>query len=282
MHGIHETSARPAARCADVHGARGEVAMTPFFSLCESHHAPESTLPRHRHPQPYACIVIAGGFEETGAAHAQRARAGTILLHPADDEHGDRFGPAGAICVNVSPSQGWLDATRGESLFGGYRAVHGDAALSLGHAIRRRLGARDTAGRLALEAATLALLSEAAQSGAARDGRCEWAHRICDEIRGAPCAEWTLARVAATARVHPMHVARTFRRCVGSSLGQFVRAERLAWARSAVSAGDTPLATIALDAGFYDESHFIRAFRRHFGATPGSYRRGFKKAALRL
>ena len=79
-----------------------------------------------------------------------------------------------------------------------------------------------------------------------------------------------------------MHVARTFRRCVGSSLGQFVRAERLAWARSAVSAGDTPLATIALDAGFYDESHFIRAFRRHFGATPGSYRRGFKKAALRL
>src|SRR5438105_8279917 len=105
MHDIHETSAAPAARLAGVHGARGEVAATPFFLFCESRHPPDSTLPRHRHPQPYACIVISGGFEETGASRSHPARAGTILLHPADDEHDDRFGPAGAICVNVSPSE---------------------------------------------------------------------------------------------------------------------------------------------------------------------------------
>jgi AraC family transcriptional regulator len=273
MHGIYETSpAATATRSSDVHGIRLGEATTPFFSLCESRHAADSTLPRHRHPQPYACIVMAGAFQESGDARCEEAGAGTILLHPADDAHGDRFGPEGAICVNVSPSAAWLDATRGDDLFRSYRVLRGCVALSLGNAIRRRLADRDTAGRLALESAALALLSEAAHCDAPRQGG-EWVRRVCDDIRSAPCAEWTLAGVAATARVHPMHVARTFRRCVGSSLGEFVRAERLAWARAELSASDAPLSAIATDAGFYDESHFCRAFRKHFGATPGSYRR---------
>ena len=276
MHGIRETSpGQPTAvpQWPDVHGSRAAGATTPFFSLCESRHAAGSRLPRHRHPRPYACIVIAGGFEEVGADRCEPATPGTILLHPPDDEHRDRFGPSGAICVNVSPSVAWLDATRNDDLFGGYRAFRGDVALQMGNAIRTRLGARDTAGRLALEAATLALLSEAAQPEPRSGGSGAWVVRVCDDIRREPCAEWTLAGIAATARVHPIHVARTFRHRVGLSLGQFVRAERLAWARAALSASDASLASIAIDAGFYDESHFIRAFRRHFGATPGSYRR---------
>jgi AraC family transcriptional regulator len=265
----------------DVHGARAAGATTPFFSLCESRHAAGSRLARHRHPRPYACIVIAGGFEETGADRCEPATPGTILLHPPDDEHGDRFGPSGATCINVCPSAAWLDATRDDDLFGGYRAVRGNAALHMGDTIRRRLGARDTAGRLALEAATLALLSEAALPEPRKEDGGAWVRRVCDDIRREPCAEWTLAGIAAMARVHPMHVARTFRRRVGLSLGQFVRAERLAWARAALSGSDASLAAIAIDAGFYDESHFIRAFRRHFGATPGSCRRDAGTQTLR-
>src|SRR5439155_4512602 len=227
----------------------------------------------HRHPRPYACIVIAGGFEETGCDRSEPATPGTVLLHPAGDEHGDRFGPSDAICINVSPSAAWRDAMSEDNLFRDYRAFRGDAALHMGNTLRHRLGACDTAGRLALEAATLALLSEGAPHEPRRDGRGAWVRRVCDDIRREPCAEWTLAGIAATAHVHPMHVARTFRRRVGLSLGQFVRAERLAWARATLSAGDASLAAIAIDAGFYDESHFIGAFRRHFGVTPGSYRR---------
>jgi AraC family transcriptional regulator len=78
-----------------------------------------------------------------------------------------------------------------------------------------------------------------------------------------------------------MHVARTFRRRTGSSLGEFVRAERLAWARVALATRELSLAAIASDAGFYDESHFIRAFRRRFGTTPGAYRRRHALRALR-
>jgi len=55
----------------------------------------------------------------------------------------------------------------------------------------------------------------------------------------------------------------------------------LAWAREALRRSELRLATIAIDAGCYDESHFIRAFRRHFGMTPGAYRRGLGFEAAR-
>jgi AraC family transcriptional regulator len=36
---------------------------------------------------------------------------------------------------------------------------------------------------------------------------------------------------------------------------------------------DVPLAEIALAAGFADQSHFTKTFRRSRGLTPGEYRR---------
>jgi len=35
---------------------------------------------------------------------------------------------------------------------------------------------------------------------------------------------------------------------------------------------DLPLSAVALDLGFYDQSHFTRVFRQITGATPGMFR----------
>ena len=36
---------------------------------------------------------------------------------------------------------------------------------------------------------------------------------------------------------------------------------------------DTPLTHIALESGFYDQSHFSHCFKKYVGVTPGSYKR---------
>jgi AraC family transcriptional regulator len=36
---------------------------------------------------------------------------------------------------------------------------------------------------------------------------------------------------------------------------------------------DKPLADIAFDCGFFDQSHFTNVFRRRTGASPGAFRR---------
>ena len=82
-----------------------------------------------------------------------------------------------------------------------------------------------------------------------------------------------LDSLAADAGVHPRHVMRAFRRFVGCSLGGYVRRARIARARELLAATDMPIAAIAVDLGFYDQSHFTRVFRRETGMPPNELRR---------
>jgi len=50
-----------------------------------------------------------------------------------------------------------------------------------------------------------------------------------------------------------------------------VRELRIDFAREQL-AGHAPLSDIAAAAGFYDQSHFSRCFKRHVGVTPAAYR----------
>jgi AraC family transcriptional regulator len=70
-----------------------------------------------------------------------------------------------------------------------------------------------------------------------------------------------------------MHLARLFRQRFGYSMGEFVRRQRIAWACGQLARSDAPIAAIALTAGFADQAHFTRTFRRVTGCTPSWYRR---------
>jgi AraC family transcriptional regulator len=83
-----------------------------------------------------------------------------------------------------------------------------------------------------------------------------------------------LAELAREVSVHPAHLARAFRQQFGTSVGGYVRRLRLDWAAAELERSETALAAIALAAGFADQSHFTRSFRRYTGFTPGAYRRG--------
>jgi AraC family transcriptional regulator len=81
-----------------------------------------------------------------------------------------------------------------------------------------------------------------------------------------------LGELAAETGVHPTHLARAFRARYGVSVGEYGRRIRLAWAATEIVRGDAPLAAVAAEAGFADQSHFTRLFKRHIGTTPARYR----------
>jgi AraC family transcriptional regulator len=82
-----------------------------------------------------------------------------------------------------------------------------------------------------------------------------------------------VGEVARAVEVHPAHLARAFRRHFGVSLGSYVRRLRLEWAAAELARAESPLASVALAAGFADQSHFSRMFKLHTGLTPRVYRR---------
>jgi AraC family transcriptional regulator len=81
-----------------------------------------------------------------------------------------------------------------------------------------------------------------------------------------------LEDLAAEARVHPVHVARSFRTHRGLTIGALLRQLRITRACFLLGKSDLSLAQLALDLGFSDQSQFTKTFRRMTGMTPARYR----------
>src|SRR6266550_554938 len=64
---------------------------------------------------------------------------------------------------------------------------------------------------------------------------------------------------------------RAFRQAYGLSPSDYQRQLRVRTARRLLSTGAAP-AQVAADAGFADQAHLTRWFRRYYGVTPGAYR----------
>jgi AraC family transcriptional regulator len=77
---------------------------------------------------------------------------------------------------------------------------------------------------------------------------------------------------AAAAGVTPTHFARILWRHEGSTPSEYVRRLRIEYAKIQLLRTEEPLASIAIDSGFADQSHFTRTFARVEGTTPGRFR----------
>jgi AraC family transcriptional regulator len=77
-----------------------------------------------------------------------------------------------------------------------------------------------------------------------------------------------LCELADVARLSRFHFARQFKRSTGLPPHRYLMARRLARAQQMVEGTRRPLADIALELGFADQSHLTRAFARAVGETP--------------
>ena len=95
--------------------------------------------------------------------------------------------------------------------------------------------------------------------------------RITDHIEATLAERITVHDLAQLAGVSVAHFAREFKRLMGVPPHTFVMQRRVARARQLLAAG-TPIAMVATRAGFTDQSHLTRVFRRELGTTPGKLR----------
>jgi len=140
----------------------------------------------------------------------------------------------------------------------------------------RELGTPDELRLLALEGLALELLAQSARPHGSLPGerRSKWLATVEERLRAEFRLPPSLHELAREVGVHPVHLARSFRACTGVSVGAFVRKLRLEWAEQQLVSTSTPLAELAAEAGFSDQSHFTRLFRARTGLTPARYRRG--------
>jgi AraC family transcriptional regulator len=247
------------------------------LTLTRTLHRVPARLPLHTHAAPYFCLVLNGGFDESAGGAACEARSGALLFHPPGESHADEIRSADTLLLNIALGGAW--AGRLGQLGERERPRPGRqsaAAARLARRVATELSARDSVSGLAIEGLVLTLLAEVGRSpGFMRGGPPRWLPVALEFIRAHFREHIDHDALARIAGVHPTHLARAFHGATGRTVTGHVHRLRIEWARERVARG-APLADVALDAGFADQAHFTRVFRRETGSTPSGYRRAFR------
>jgi AraC-like DNA-binding protein len=82
-----------------------------------------------------------------------------------------------------------------------------------------------------------------------------------------------ILKIAEETGVHPAHLCRTFRRFRDHTISDALLRARVQYVARRLSESDEPLAAIATESGFSDQSHMTRMFKRFTGHPPGEHRR---------
>ncbi len=93
--------------------------------------------------------------------------------------------------------------------------------------------------------------------------------------------ELSIEWMAKRAGFSPSHLVRVFRKHFGMTPHTYQINRRVQLGQQAIRRG-TPIAEAALTAGFFDQPHFQRVFKRLVAATPGQYGRPLRRLPNRI
>jgi AraC family transcriptional regulator len=249
------------------------------LSFVESMYAPGLDIPVHHHAHAFFYLVLEGRCEEVGGQKTSTCGPSTLVFHPVGESHANRWPGSGGRALHIEISRARADKIREYAPIPEKRAeFRGGAAPWLAMRLYREYSRPDGASPLALEGLALEVLAEAFRQGipAPECTSPKWLVRTRELLHDRLDEGLSLGEIAAAVGVHPAHLARTFRRKYDCSPGEYLRRLRVEFACQKLVETDSPLAEIALAAGFSDQSHLTKTFRRYNGMTPGEYRRSLR------
>jgi AraC family transcriptional regulator len=230
------------------------------------------SMPRHEHELAYVTIMLDGQYLEGDHGKLDELRPFTAVFNPVGVTHSTVIGPAGASLFTIEfrqqnlrgldlrlPERTTRDGGVGAMLWPGLRLFstfknHGvDWLLLEGHVFEL------------LEA--IVRLDRSPEKTAPR-----WLTGVKDRIHAQFSCRLRMRDLAREAGVHPVHLARVFRHFEKRSPGQYQQQLQLRAACELLRNPEWPLATIAAECGFADQSHFTRVFRRMTATSPLRFR----------
>ena len=248
------------------------------LTLAEAAFEPGQRIHRDAHPNARFVLVLSGSLTETTGGASKTYGPSTLLFRSADEPRSYAASDAGAKVLIVDLDAAWVRRAQEQApLLAGSTAFRGGLLLHLAHRLHGEFGLRDEVSRLVIESLALGILAEASRRVAAAEAAKAarpaplWLQLALAFIEQHFAEPVSLDTVAKKVGVHPVHLARTFRRVHQTTFAAHVRQLRVDFARREL-AGAAALSDIAFAAGFCDQSHFSRCFKRHTGLTPAEYR----------
>jgi len=229
-------------------------------------------VPRHQHELAYVTVVLQGDYLEGDRGKLEELSPFTAVFNPSGVQHATLIGPAGASFFTIElrdenlqrlglhlPRQTAFDRGAGEMLWPGLRLYSAFKS--------------QTADALLIDSYVMELLGAIAGAASGEKSEPQWLLRVRERLHEEFRENLRMTDLAAEAGVHPVHLARVFRAYEKRTPGDYLQRLRVRAACSLLRDRDYPLALIAVECGFADQSHLTRVFRKLTASTPAQFRR---------
>lgn len=245
------------------------------FVLTEATYPANHKLPRHSHERCCFMSVLQGRVTETYARKKLAGQPSTLIFRPSGEVHSDYFHNAGGRVFLIEIEPWWLDRVRENFVIvDDSVGLHCELLTSLSRRLYYEFRAMDEVSSLVIEGLVLEMIAVVSRSANRSNTHKppRWVEQVRELLHARFSEHLTLTDLARTIGVHPVHLGSTFRRHYRCTPGEYVRRLRIEFVCRAIGTSDISLTDVALLAGFSDQSHLTRTFKRQTGTTPARYR----------
>ena len=235
-------------------------------------HTHARVLPSHAHRAGFVSLMLEGEYRETAGLTQFSYQPFSCTYHPPGMDHRDEVGPAGVTMLTLEFKPELFDAMDCAAVnlrpiidVSGRRPAW--ELMDLYHRI-----SSSRANDLDIESRAVDLAFSIVRFSARTPRDLRSLRRAREYVHAHFAENLTLAQVARAAGVHPVYLGQIFRQEFAETLGEYLNRIRVRAAAGMLANSELPLSALAVDLGFYDQSHFTRVFRQFTGATPGTFR----------
>jgi AraC family transcriptional regulator len=245
-------------------------------------HTQPRSLPSHAHQAGFVSLMLQGEYRETAGFSHFGYQPFSCIYHPPGMDHHDEIGQAGVTLLTLEFKPELFDGMD-------FAAVNLRPIIDLSGRLPawelmdlyQRISSH-AANDLDIESRAVALAFSIVKFSVRAPRDLRSLQRAREYVHAHFSENLTLARVARAAGVHPVYLGQIFRKQFGETLGEYLNRIRVRAAAGLLANSDAPLSSIAVDLGFYDQSHFTRVFRQVTGATPSTFRGEYAPSRTQL
>jgi len=255
---------------------RLKVAEMSGIILTEFLQPPSLKSPKHFHDSATVFITLKGYAADGMMGRVYECNPSNVLIRPAGETHTHQYGRTGVHGLVVEVKSRKLEAVRAFSPVLDRIGSFNELFLSeLAMRLYTESLMMDSASELAIEGIFLEMLARVTrkdQENKKQGVQPRWLNHVVEFIHENYAQTTGLSELAELVGINPAHLAEVFRKHTGCSVGEYIRRLRTNSAVREVLLTEKSLADISLRAGFYDQSHFTKFFKRYTGLTPAEMR----------
>ena len=233
----------------------------------------------HYHENPYFMYVLEGNVYDVNKKNKTACTSGSLLLHNWNEIHQNTKESDLARGFHVEFERKWYEQKKLDvNLWEGSQMIENPAMHHLLGKIYLEFKRRDKYSEVSIDLLLLQLC-ETSQSLDRKlfTKRPPWVEPLKELLHSDHEQDLSLHFLSNELGVHPVYLSRAIPKYFATTLGNYIRQQKVKNAMAYLLNSQHSLTEIAYLCDFSDQSHFTRTFKSYMGTTPSAYRSKLQK-----